>query len=117
MRLSEVKESMKKQGRLDDRGLMCYATLTGTVNGQSFQNLVAAVFSLEQLMLYHANMDGSVGEALVSIPYGAMTDFRLRHRFWYSYTEFKAPSGNYRFYNYDKKVFLQGFREAGLMEG
>ena len=117
MRLSEVKEIMRGAGKLDERGLLCYATLTGNINGESFQNLVAAVFSARSLDLYHANIDGSVGELFISVPYDAMEDFQLKHRFWYSYTSFTAPSGSYRFYSYDKKIFLRGFREAGILEG
>lgn len=117
MRLSEVKEMMKQDGKLDARGLLCYSTLTGTIQEQNFQNLVAVVFSETDLNLYRANMDGSVGEILVSIPYTAIQAFQLKHRFWYSFTEFTAPAGNFRFYNYDRKVFIQGFRDAGLLEG
>lgn len=117
MRLSEVKAMMKQEGKLDARELLCYSTLTGTVQGQDFQNLVAAVFTETDLNLYQANIDGSVGEILVAIPYDAIRDFQLKHRFWYSFTEFTSPAGNFRFYNYDKKVFMQGFRDGGLLEG
>ena len=117
MRLSEVKQMMREQGKLDDRELLCYAKLAGTIQGASFQNLVAVIFSKDTLDLYHANIDGSVGESLISVPYASIKDFQLKHRFWYSYTSFSAPSGSYRFYNYDKHVFIKGFRDATLLEG
>lgn len=116
MRLSEVKETLKQEGKLDQRGLISYATLTGTVLGESFQNLVAAIFETDTLSLYRAEIDGSVGALLVSVPYCQMTKFQLRHRFLYSFTEFSAESGNFRFYSYDKNVFVRGFRDAGLLE-
>lgn len=117
MRLFEVKAMMKQEGKLDARELFCYSTLTGTVQGQDFQNLVTAVFSEKDLDLYRANIDGSVGEILVSVPYTTIQNFQLKHRFWYSFTEFTSPAGNFRFYNYDKNVFTQGFRDGGLLEG
>lgn len=117
MRLSEVKEIMIKEGKLDQRKLISYATLTGTVLGESFQNLVAAVFDETSLSLYRAEIDGKIGPLLVTVPYAQMTKFRLKHRFLYSFTEFSADSGDFRFYSYDKQVFLRGFRDAGLVEG
>lgn len=68
MRISEVKKLLTSQGKLDERQLFSYATLTGTVRGENFQNLVAVVFGREQLDLYRAQTDGSVGENLVSVP-------------------------------------------------
>lgn len=114
MRLSEVKEQLKKQGALDSRELVSYATLSGTALGSPFQNLVAAVFGETALTLYHANIDGSIGAILVQIPYGTISRFTQKHRFLYSYTAFTADSGDYRFLSYDKKVFLTGFTHAGL---
>lgn len=114
MRMSEVKKNMKESGRLDDRALLSYATLTGKVLDSDFQNLVAAVFSKDTLDLYRANMGGSVEDLLVSVAYKDMENLQIRHRFLYSFTAFTSPQGNFRFYNYDKKVFLQGFRDAGI---
>lgn len=116
MRLSEVKSKMQQEGKLDSRGLLSYATLTGTIHGQSFQNLVAVVFGNKTLDLYHASTNGTVGELYISVPYDTMKDFTLKHRFWYSNTSFTAPVGNFCFYNYDKKVFLRGFQETGILE-
>ena len=115
MRISEVKRLLKNEGKLDNRQLFSYATLTGTVRGESFQNLVAVVFGRDQLDLYRAQTDGSVVEILVSVPYSDMKEFQLRHRFLYSFTSFSSPAGSFRFYSYDKKVFLQGFRDTDML--
>ncbi len=116
MRLSEVKKLLKDQGKLDQRELISYATLAGTVHGESFQNIVGAVFEEKCLSLYRADIHGGLGDVLATIPYDLMEQFQLKHRFLYSFTEFSAPCGQFRFYSYDKAVFLRGFRDAGLVE-
>lgn len=115
VRISDVKKLLKSQGKLDNRELFSYATLTGIVHGESFQNLVAAVFESDILSLYRAQTDGSVGDLLVSVPYSEMKDFQLKNRFLYSYTSLSSPAGSFRFYSYDKKIFQQGFRDAGMI--
>lgn len=115
MQLSKLKRQMQRDGNLDDRGLLCYAMLTGTVSGNSYQNLVGAAFLPDVLQLYRANIDGSLSDPLIRIPYTEIQNFVLKHRLLYSFTEFDLIGDHLRFYNYDKKVFLRGFRDAGTL--
>lgn len=117
MRLSDVKNQLLNQGKLDTRQLLSYATLSAKIEGENFQNLVAVAFEQEKLSLYRANIDGSLGTLLVDICYKDMENFSLKHRLLYSTTRFTCHKGSFQFFSYDKKVFLQGFRDAGLVEG
>ena len=112
MRLSQVIEQLAEY--LDDRRLFSYATAVGTLSGSSFQNLMGIAFGPSSLTLFTAKTDGSVGEILLELPYDRIQFFRQKHRFLYSYTEFSAEDTRLRFYNYNKKVFRQGFADAGL---
>lgn len=114
MRLSQVKSQLRDRGQLDARELFSYATAVGTLNGTSFQNLMGAAFTQSQLILFSAKTDGSLGDVLLRVPYSALEQFLQKHRFLYSYTSFTCGSTSLRFYNYDKKVFLRGFSEAGI---
>ena len=109
MRLSEVKKQLHAAGLLDDRQLFTYATGAGTLLGKNYQNLVGAAFRGNTLTLLQAKTDGSVGDILLSVQLGDLERFTQKHRFLYSYTEFSWGNTALRFYNYDKKVFLQGF--------
>lgn len=112
MRLYDIKKQLQQEGKLEQDALFSYATLSATIHGNSFQNLVAVAFQKNQLQLYHANIDGSVGSCLCSIPYAHIEHFVQKHRFLYSYTEFSAENDHFRFYSYDKKVFSRGFLSA-----
>ncbi len=114
MRLSEVTCQLHTQGYLDDRMLFSYATAVGTLSGESFQNLMGIAFQTSYLTLFSAKTDGSVGDVLLELPYDRIQLFRQKHRFLYSYTEFTVNDTQLRFYNYHKKVFRQGFADAGL---
>ena len=116
MKISEVKKELTEKGLLDQRQLFCYSTLTGVINGQSFQNLVGIVFGESQMTLYGGNMDGSLKEALVTISYDSIQRFDFHQRFLYAYVSFSAGTDTFRFYNYDKKVMKQGFKDAGLLQ-
>lgn len=115
MRISDVKKKLTAEGILDDRQLFCYSTLAGVVNGSSFQNLVGIVFSEDKMLLYGANMDGSLKELVTSVPYSVIKNFDFTQRFLYSNVSFSAGIDTFRFYNYDKKVMKQGFLDAGLL--
>ena len=115
MKISEVKKNLTEDKILDDRQLFCYSTLAGTVNGSSFQNLVGVVFATEELILYGANMDGSLNEELTRVSFSAMRNFNFTQRFLYSNISFSAGIDTFRFYNYDKKVMKQGFSDANLI--
>ena len=112
MRLSQVVAQLAEY--LDDRRLFSYATAVGTLSGSSFQNLMGIAFGPSRLTLFSAKTDGSVGEILLELPYDRIQFFRQKHRFLYSYTELSAGDTQLRFYNYNKKVFRQGFTDAGL---
>lgn len=114
MKLSAIKEALESQGILDHRQLMTYATLSGTIRGAAFQNVVAICFQPEQLQLYRANLDNTLGELLLSCPYREISGYDPHNRFLYSYTAFSWGTDRFRFFNYDKKVFAQGFRDAGI---
>ena len=116
MRLSQVKQQLRDAGILDERELFCYATVAGTLEGKTFQTLVRCVFCRDALCLLKAELDGSTGEQLIRYPYKEITGFVLKNRFWYSCCSFTYGVDNVKFYNYDKKVFLQGFANAGMME-
>lgn len=112
MRLSQVLEELNEY--LDSRKLFSYATAVGTLSGNSFQNLMGIAFGLSRLTLFSAKTDGSIGEILLELSYDRIQRFRQKHRFLYSYTEFSAGDTRLRFYNYNRKVFRQGFADAGL---
>ena len=112
MRLSQVVAQLAEY--LDDRRLFSYATAVGTLSGSSFQNLMGIAFGPSRLTLFSAKTDGSVGEILLELPYDRIQFFRQKHRFLYSYTELSAGDTQLRFYNYNKKVFRQGFADAAL---
>lgn len=114
MRLSQVTAQLREQGYLDGRSLFSYATAVGTLSGRSFQNLMGVAFGSDTLFLFSAKTDGSIGTLLLSLPYRSLRDFRQKHRFLYSYTEFASGDTQLRFYNYNKKVFRQGCSDAGL---
>lgn len=116
MRLSDVKKELLRQNRLDSRQLISYATLSGKIQGEDFQNLVAVIFGKASLSLYRANIDGSLGELLTEVSYTDISDFLLKHRLLYSTTRFSCSKGTFQFFSYDKKVFLRGFQDAGLVE-
>ena len=116
MNINSVKDQLLDAGILDQRRLLTYATLTATLHGESFQNIVAVCFQPEQLLLCRANLDNSLGDTLAVCPYTELTEFELRHRLLYSYTAFRHGEDRFRFYSYDKKVFLQGFQDAGLIK-
>lgn len=115
MRLAAVKSDLIARGILDERALMSYATLTGSVAGKTFQNIVAVCFQADHLLIFRANLDNSLGELLLRCRYQDLTEFILCRRFLYSYTSFTCQGNSLRFYSYDKRVFLQGFRDAGLL--
>lgn len=115
MNIRHIKAELVSAGILDQRQLLSYATLTATIQGQAFQNIVAVCFQGDGLSLYRANLDNTLGPLLVRCPYEAITEFDLHSRFLYSYTAFRCGSDRFRFYSYDKAVFLQGFRDAGLL--
>ena len=115
MRLSQVKQQLRDAGILDARELFCYATVAGTLEGKTFQTLVGCVFREDALSLYKAELDGSTGALLTRYPYGEIKGFVLKNRFWYSCCSFTFGIDNVKFYNYDKKIFLQGFTAAGMM--
>ena len=112
MRLSQVIEQLTES--LDSRKLFSYATAVGILSGTSFQNLMGIAFGPSKLTLFSAKTDGSVGKILLELPYDRIQTFRRKHRFLYSYTEFSTGDTRLRFYNYNKKVFRQGFTDAGL---
>ena len=114
MRLSHVTDKLLSQGYLDSRKLFSYATAVGSLSGKDFQNLMGIAFQAAGLTLFSAKTDGSVGDVLLEVPYDRMQSFRQKHRFLYSYTEFTVDDTHLRFYNYNKKVFRQGFADAGL---
>ena len=114
MRLSQVTDKLRSQGYLDSRKLFSYATAVGSLSGRDFQNLMGIAFQATALTLFSAKTDGSVGDVLLEVPYDRIQSFRQKHRFLYSYTSFTCGSTSLRFYNYDKKVFLRGFSEAGI---
>ena len=116
MRLSQVKQQLRDAGILDDRELFCYATVAGTLDGKTFQTLVGCVFRDDALSLYKAELDGSTGAMLIRYPYEEIKNLVLKNRFWYSCCSFGFGIDNVKFYNYDKKVFLLGFTDAGMME-
>ncbi len=70
---------------------------------------MGAAFSGNTLTLLQAKTDGTVSDVLLTVPLDGLDQFTQRHRFLYSYTEFTYQDSTLRFYNYDKKVFLQGF--------
>lgn len=115
MNIKDVKAELLQSGKLDSRQLLSYATLTATIQGQAFQNIVAVCFQQDRLSLYRANLDNTLGALLVRCNYETLTDFDLHSRFLYSYTSFRCGDDQFRFYSYDKKVFCQGFRDAGLI--
>ena len=115
MKISDVKKKLTADGILDDRQLFCYSTLTGVLGGISFQNLVGIVFSQDELILYGANMDGSLKDVILCIPYTTVKNFEFTQRFLYSNVSFSAGIDTLRFYNYDKKIMKQGFEDAGLI--
>ena len=112
MRLSQVLEELNEY--LDSRKLFSYATAVGTLSGNSFQNLMGIAFGPSRLTLFSAKTDGSIGEILLELSYDRIQTFRQKQRFLYSYTEFSAGDARLRFYNYNRKVFRQGFADAGL---
>lgn len=116
MKISQVKADLRQKGILDHRMLLSYATLTGTVSGEAFQNIVAICFQQDRLQLYRANLDNALGPLLCSCPYAEIKEFDLHSRFLYSYTAFRCGEDSFRFYSYDKKVFVQAFRDAGLVQ-
>ena len=117
MTLNQAKKSLIDQGKLDERQLFSYATLSGNIYGNTFQNLVAVVFDKEFLSLYHAKTDGSVGDLYVQAAYNDMENLVIKHRFLYSFTQFTAEGNQFRFYSYNKSVFIKGFSDAGLITG
>ena len=114
MRLSQVTDKLLSEGYLDSRELFSYATAVGSLSDKDFQNLMGIAFQAAGLTLFSAKTDGSVGDVLLEVPYDRMQSFRQKHRFLYSYTEFTVDDTHLRFYNYNKKVFHQGFADAGL---
>lgn len=116
MNINTVKEQLLDRGVLDQRRLLTYATMTATLQGKCFQNIVAVCFQQAQLVLCRANLDNSLGDTLAALPFSELTEFELRHRLLYSYTFFRHGEDCFRFYSYDRKVFLQGFRDAGLLK-
>ena len=116
MNIKDVKADLLQSGKLDARQLLSYATLTATIQGKAFQNIVAVCFQEDGLSLYRANLDNTLGELLSRCSYDALTDFDMHNRFLYSFTCFRYGDDQFRFYSYDKKVFLQGFRDAGLIK-
>ena len=116
MNIQAVKNELLESGMLDQRKLLSYATLTATLQGVSFQNIVAVCFRQEDLSICQANLDNTLGLSLKTCPYRELMEFELRHRLLYSYTSFVHGEDHFRFYSYDKKVFLQGFRDSGLIE-
>lgn len=114
MKLSAVKDQLEAQGILDSRRLMTYATLSGTVGGGEFQNIVAVCFQRDRLRLYRCKLDNTVGELLTVCPYSEITDYVSRNRFLYSYTEFSCGQDRFRLFDYDKKALAQGFSDAGI---
>lgn len=114
MRLSQVTDKLLSEGYLGSRKLFSYATAVGSLSGKSFQNLIGLAFQDSALTLFSAKTDGSVGDVLLAVPYDRIQLFRQTHRFLYSYTEFAVDNTHLRFYNYNKKVFRQGFANAGL---
>lgn len=115
MKISDIKKELSAAGILDDRQLFCYSTLTGVINGVAFQNLVGIVFRKDEICLYGANMDGSLKDILLKVPFSKIQNFEFTQRFLYSNVSFSAGIDTFRFYNYDKKVMKQGFTEAGLL--
>ena len=115
MNIQAVKKELLETGLLDQRKLLSYATLTATLQGETFQNIVAVCFRREDLYICRANLDNTLGAPLKICPYRELKDFEMRHRLLYSYTAFRHEDDRFRFYSYDKKVFLQGFREAGFI--
>ena len=114
MRLSQVTDKLLSQGYLDSRKLFSYATAVGSLSGRDFQNLMGIAFQATALTLFSAKTDGSVGDVLLEVPYDRIQSFRQKHRFLYSYTEFTVDDTHLRFYNYNKKLLLQGFADAGV---
>lgn len=115
MNIRHIKAQLLQSGQLDPRQLLSYATLTATIRGESFQNIVGVCFQPSALNIYRARLDNTLGELLVCCSYDALRDFDLHDRFLYSYTAFVCGEDRFRFYSYDKKVFRQGFRDAGLL--
>lgn len=115
MTIKKVREMLVEKGLLDHRQLMCYATVAGTIQGCSFQNLTAVVFAAESMTLYTAKTDGSIGDPLIVIPYSGITGFTLKNRILYPYASLSYARDQMRFYNYDKRVFSTGFHDAGLI--
>lgn len=115
MKISDVKKKLTADGLLDERQLFCYSTLTGVVNGSSFQNLVGILFGKNEMILLGSNMDGSLKEEICRIPYSYIRNFQFIQRFLYSNISFSAGIDSFRFYNYDKKVMKQGFSDGGLL--
>lgn len=116
MKLSSVKSDLLQKGVLDSRQLLSYATMSGTLQGSYFQNIVAVCFQQDRLVLYRANLDNTLGDLLLSCPYNEITGYQAKNRILYGYTEFTFAGDALRFYNYDKKVFRQGFGEGGVAE-
>ncbi len=114
MHLSQVTAQLHEQGYLDDRSLFSYATAVGILSGRSYQNLMGVAFGPDSLFLFSAKTDGSIGALLLSVPYRSLRDFRQKHRFLYSYTEFASGDTQLRFYNYNKNLFHRGCTDAGL---
>lgn len=114
MRLTEVKAKLREAGILDGRELFCYATAAGTLEGKTFQTLVGCAFTEDALLLLKAELDGTTGQVHARYPYGEIKNFVLKNRFWYSCCSFGFGIDHMKFYNYDKKIFLQGFTEAGI---
>lgn len=77
MRLAAVKSDLIARGILDERALMSYATLTGSVAGKTFQNIVAVCFQADHLLIFRANLDNSLGELLLRCRYQDLTEFIL----------------------------------------
>lgn len=115
MKISQVKTNLTGEGILDERQLFCYSTLAGVIGGSSFQNLVGIVFAETELQLYGANMDGSLKELILRVPFSAIKNFNFAEKFLYSNVSFSAGIDTFRFYNYDKKIMKQGFKDAGLI--
>lgn len=117
MKITALKADLLRKGILDERQLLTYATLSGTIQNSYFQNIVALCFQKEQVQIYRANLDNTLGNLLLECPYEKIINYVPHNRILYSYTEMTYEHNQLKFFNYNKKVFAQGFRDGGLEIG